>query len=81
MVLWCLERETGECERRNRMRRTRQSSCARQRREPGFPPSLPRRRRGGGRGARLGRRGDGRGLQREGRWVQGFAGVPREAAG
>ena len=26
-------------------------------------------------------RGEGRGLQREGRWVQGFAEVPREAVG
>ena len=69
VVLWCLERETGECERRNRMRRTRQCSCAHQRREPGFPLSLPWRRRGGGHADGRGWRGEGRGDPA--RWKEG----------
>ena len=46
----------------------------------GSVASSPPRRRGGGRWARSGRRGEGRELQRAGRWVQGFVGAPREAA-
>ena len=47
----------------------------------GTASGWPRRRRGGGRIAQPGQRGDGRELQREGKWVQGFAEVPREAVG
>ena len=41
----------------------------------------PRRRRGGGRRARRGGVAREGGVQREGKWVQGFAEVPREAVG
>ena len=47
--------------------------------KPGSFPSSPRRRRGGGRGARLGGVARGREVQREGEWGQDVAGVPRVA--
>ena len=47
--------------------------------KPGSFPSSPRRRRGGGRGARLGGVARGGGIQRGVEWVQEVAGVPRVA--
>ena len=47
----------------------------------GTAMSCPRRRRGGGRGARRGGVARGAGLQREGKWVQEVAGAPRVAVG
>jgi len=49
--------------------------------KPGSIPTSPRRRRGGGRGARLGGVARGGGIQRGGEWGQGVAEVPRVAVG
>ena len=59
------------------------SGCwgARKKESRGTVSGWPRRRRGGGRRARwrgVAREGE---VQREGKWVQGFAEVPREAVG
>jgi hypothetical protein len=53
--------------------------CAREMGSWGSLPSSPRRRRGGGRGARLGGVARGRVVQCEGEWGQEVAGVPRVA--
>ena len=47
----------------------------------GAASGWPRQRRGGGRRARRGGVAREGGVQREGKWVQGFAEVPREAVG
>ena len=47
--------------------------------KPGSFPSSPQRRRGGGRGARLGGVARGGGIQRGVEWGQEVAGVPRAA--
>ena len=81
VVFWGVEAGSWGMSARIRMRGSSACWGARKKERQGSIPCCPRRRRGGSRGARQGRRGEERGLQHEGEWVQEFAGVPRVAVG